>query len=66
MPKILTAGEVLVEIMGTRKNQTFRETGEFTGPYPSGAPAIFIDQAAKMGGNTGIISVIGNDDFIVL
>ncbi|MDR2878519.1 MAG: sugar kinase [Fusobacteriales bacterium] len=63
MPKILTAGEVLVEIMGTRKNQTFRETGEFTGPYPSGAPAIFIDQAAKMGGNTGIISVIGNDDF---
>ena len=63
MPKILTAGEVLVEIMGTRKNQTFRETGEFTGPYPSGAPAIFIDQAAKMGGSTGIISVIGNDDF---
>lgn len=63
MPKILTAGEVLVEIMGTRKNQTFRETGEFTGPYPSGAPAIFIDQAAKMGGNAGIISVIGNDDF---
>ncbi|MCP1224450.1 carbohydrate kinase family protein [Sebaldella sp. S0638] len=63
MPKILTAGEVLVEIMGTKKNQTFRETGEFTGPYPSGAPAIFIDQAAKMGGSTGIISVIGNDDF---
>ena len=63
MPKILTAGEVLVEIMGTKKNQTFRETGEFTGPYPSGAPAIFIGQAAKMGGSTGIISVIGNDDF---
>jgi sugar/nucleoside kinase (ribokinase family) len=63
MPKILTVGEVLVEIMGTRKNQTFRETGEFTGPYPSGAPAIFIDQASKMGGDTGIISVIGNDDF---
>ena len=63
MPKIITVGEVLVEIMGKSKNQTFRETGEFTGPFPSGAPAIFIDQAAKMGGETGMISVIGNDDF---
>lgn len=63
MPKIITIGEILVEMMGKNKNQTFRETGEFTGPFPSGAPAIFIDQAAKMGGETGMISVIGNDDF---
>lgn len=66
MPKIITVGEVLVEVMGTKKNQTFRETGEFTGPYPSGAPAIFIDQAAKMGGDCGIVSVVGDDDFGVI
>ena len=34
-----------------------------TGPFPSGAPAIFIDQTARMGQPCAIISAVGNDDF---
>ena len=47
MAQIVTIGEILVEIMATRIGQTFLEPGLFAGPYPSGAPAIFADQAAK-------------------
>ena len=43
MPKIITIGEILVEIMAKNIGQEFTESGEFFGPYPSGAPAIFID-----------------------
>ena len=34
-----------------------------SGPYASGAPAVFIDQAAKFGVPALIISTTGNDDF---
>jgi sugar/nucleoside kinase (ribokinase family) len=42
--------------------------GEFyRGPYPSGAPAIFIDSAARMSKpfkfSTGLIGIVGNDEF---
>lgn len=63
MTEILTIGEILVEIMAKKKGQKFDETGEFLGPFPSGAPAIFINQAAKIGSSAGIISTIGNDAF---
>ena len=63
MTEILTIGEILVEIMAKKKGQSFSEVGEFLGPFPSGAPAIFINQAAKTGSNAGIISTIGNDAF---
>ena len=33
------------------------------GPFPSGAPAIFIDQVAKLGQPCGIIGCVGDDDF---
>jgi D-tagatose-1,6-bisphosphate aldolase subunit GatZ/KbaZ len=33
------------------------------GPFPSGAPAIFIDQVAKLGQPCGIVSCVGDDDF---
>jgi tagatose kinase len=61
--KITTMGEILVEIMATERGQSFRAPGTLTGPYPSGAPAIFIDQAAKTGAQCAIISCVGNDDF---
>ena len=32
-------------------------------PFPSGAPAIFIDQAAKFGQPAAMIGCVGNDDF---
>ncbi len=63
MAEILTLGEILVEIMAKKVGQTFKETGELVGPFPSGAPAIFIDQVAKIGSNAGIFAVIGDDDF---
>ncbi|OBZ95017.1 sugar kinase [Pararhizobium polonicum] len=59
----ITVGEILVEIMATTIGAGFLEPQPLTGPYPSGAPAIFIDQVAQMGGSAGIIASVGNDDF---
>jgi tagatose kinase len=33
------------------------------GPFPSGAPAIFIDQVGRLGRAAGIIGCVGDDDF---
>lgn len=63
MAEILTIGEILVEIMAKKKGQAFDEAGEFAGPYASGAPAIFIDQAAKTGSDSAIVAKVGNDGF---
>lgn len=63
MPDIITIGEILVEIMAEKKEQTFLQPGAFRGPFPSGAPAIFADQAARMGADCGMISRVGDDDF---
>lgn len=59
----ITIGEILVEIMATTIGDGFLEPIALTGPYPSGAPAIFIDQCARMGGSAGIIASVGDDDF---
>ncbi len=59
----ITVGEILVEIMATNRGSGFLEPQTLTGPYPSGAPAIFISQVAKLGGSAGIIACVGNDDF---
>lgn len=66
MLKIITIGEILVEIMAKNIGQDFLQPGEFLGPYPSGAPAIFIDQAARMGAACGIVARVGEDDFGLL
>lgn len=63
---ILTMGEILVEILATEIGQSFRRPGMLMGPYASGAPAIFIDQAAKCGSASAIIGCVGDDDFGVL
>jgi tagatose kinase len=60
---ILTMGEILVEIMATERGQSFRKPGTLVGPYASGAPAIFIDQVAKMGSPCAMIGCVGDDDF---
>ncbi|MDR3494661.1 MAG: sugar kinase [Ancalomicrobiaceae bacterium] len=59
----ITIGEILVEIMAAVPGDGFLEPLTLVGPYPSGAPAIFIDQVAKMGGGAGIIASVGRDDF---
>ncbi len=63
MAEIITIGEILVEVMAQKIGQSFEEPGEYVGPLPSGAPAIFIDQAAKTGSSCMIVSKVGNDSF---
>ena len=63
MKKIVVIGEVIVEIMADEKGDGFLEPIKLTGPYPSGAPAIFADQAARLGQPTAIVSAVGDDDF---
>src|SRR5262245_14872586 len=59
----VVVGEILVEIMAATRGSGFLEPIELVGPFPSGAPAIFIDQCARMGGAAAIIGSVGNDDF---
>ena len=63
MKHVLTIGEILVEIMATDMGVGFREPLTLIGPFASGAPAIFIDQVARLGQPCAIISCVGNDDF---
>jgi len=67
MPNIICLGEMLVEIMRAKKGVPHIVPDLYKGPYPSGAPCIFIDSAARMGRDfglsTGFIGVVGNDDF---
>jgi sugar/nucleoside kinase (ribokinase family) len=63
MCEIWTMGEILVEIMRPKAGMQLFEKGEFLGPLPSGAPAIFIDTAAKLGHTAAIIGGVGRDDF---
>lgn len=60
---ICTMGELLVEFLSRNTNQGFTQPGEFTGPYPSGAPAIFAAQVARLGFNSTLFGCVGNDDF---
>ncbi|WP_416150123.1 sugar kinase [Salipaludibacillus sp. HK11] len=61
--KVITLGEILVEIMRPNLDVPLFKRGEFKGPYPSGAPAIFIYNLASLGHETGIISKVGIDSF---
>ncbi|MCW6507013.1 tagatose kinase [Lichenifustis flavocetrariae] len=63
MKKVVTIGEILVEIMATTRGTGFREPVALVGPFPSGAPAIFIDQVATLGQPCAMIGCVGNDDF---
>lgn len=63
MTDILIMGEILVEIMRAHEDVPLNETGVFKGPYPSGAPAICIDAAARLGCRTMLIGSVGQDDF---
>jgi sugar/nucleoside kinase (ribokinase family) len=63
MDKIVTMGEILVEIVTDQPGDGFRQPLHLVGPFPSGAPAIFIDQVARLGHPCGIIAAVGDDDF---
>ncbi|WP_206456282.1 tagatose kinase [Aurantimonas marina] len=63
MKAVVVIGEILVEIMADAVGDGFHEPMALSGPYPSGAPAIFIDQVAKLGQPCAIVSAVGDDDF---
>jgi sugar/nucleoside kinase (ribokinase family) len=60
---IWTMGELLVEVMRPKAGMSLYAPGVFLGPYPSGAPGIFIDTAARLGHSAAIVSGVGEDDF---
>lgn len=62
-PTIVAAGEILVEFVSHQLNCGLTRIGSYSGPYPSGAPAIFLDQAARMGAPTEMIGGVGDDGF---
>ena len=61
--KIVSIGELLVEIMRSKAGVPLSKPSEFLGPYPSGAPAIFIDAAARLGQSCAIAGAVGTDEF---
>jgi sugar/nucleoside kinase (ribokinase family) len=63
MAKIYTMGEMLVEIMRERHDVPLEQPGVFLGPYPSGAPAIFISTVAQLGHHAKIWGGVGHDKF---
>lgn len=63
MAEVWTMGEMIVEIMRTQENASLDKADYFKGPFPSGAPAIFIDTVARLGHKAAIIGGVGDDDF---
>jgi len=61
--EVATIGELLVEVMRKEVDVPFTIPAEFLGPFPSGAPAIFVDQAARLGAKAAIVGTVGDDDF---
>lgn len=60
---IITVGELLVEFVSHTKDCALEQISKYSGPFPSGAPAIFIDQAARLGAQTSILGGVGADGF---
>ncbi|RJE79252.1 hypothetical protein DWB67_12770 [Paracoccus sp. JM45] len=63
MKKVVTIGEILVEIVATTKGDGFYDAQPLVGRFPSGATAILVDQLGKLGTPCAIISREGDDDF---
>jgi sugar/nucleoside kinase (ribokinase family) len=61
--EVWTMGEMLVEIMRPNPGIDFNKTDKFLGPFPSGAPAIFINTVARLGHSAAIIGGVGQDGF---
>lgn len=56
-------GELLVEFVCAERDSHNRRPASYSGPFPSGAPGIFIDQAAQTGARTIFVGAVGTDAF---
>lgn len=63
VPTIAAAGEILVEFVSHERDCGLSKVAQYSGPYPSGAPAIFLDQAARIGARTEMFGGVGGDGF---
>jgi len=63
MPAIVSIGEALVEVMRTERDRPLDRPAALSGPYPSGAPAIFASAAARLGAGVGFVGTVGTDAF---
>jgi sugar/nucleoside kinase (ribokinase family) len=61
--KILSIGELLVEFVSHDTDCGLKKLATYSGPYPSGAPAICVDQAARVGAPAMIFGSVGADAF---
>lgn len=60
---IIAVGEMLVEFVSHTTGCGLTKLSTFSGPYPSGAPVIFANQAARVGAKSAIIGSVGADPF---
>jgi sugar/nucleoside kinase (ribokinase family) len=60
---IASIGELLVEFVCTDKDLHHLTPAPYVGPFPSGAPGIFIDQAARIAGRAMFAGAVGDDAF---
>ena len=62
-----SVGELLIEFVCTEKDTRHLRAASYVGPFPSGAPGIFIDQAARiaaaLGGRAVFAGAVGDDAF---
>jgi sugar/nucleoside kinase (ribokinase family) len=56
-------GDLLVEFVCASRNGRHKRAETYSGPYPSGAAGIFIDQAAQVGGRCIFVGAVGDDAF---
>ncbi len=63
VPTVLAAGELLVEFVSLEKGCGLRKITSFRGPFPSGAPGIFADQAALTGCRALMVGAVAEDSF---
>jgi sugar/nucleoside kinase (ribokinase family) len=61
--RLLVVGEALVEIMRPEPGLPLDAPGPFRGPFPSGAPAIAADAAARAGVEVALVATVGDDPF---
>jgi sugar/nucleoside kinase (ribokinase family) len=60
---IASLGELLVEFVAEARDTRHLAPTTYVGPFASGAPAIFIDQAARLGAKTAFAGAVGQDAF---
>jgi sugar/nucleoside kinase (ribokinase family) len=60
---ILSVGEALVEYRRSTPDGVIAAPGEWDGPFPSGAPAIFASVAARLGARVALVASVGADAF---